>query len=162
MKTNGITMKRLIFALVLGLALVPWARGADVFVAQLTGAQETPPNTSTATGLMVLVLNDAQDTLSFRIDYQGLVGTSTVGSHFHHGLPTVAGRVIRGYPAGPGMEFDVTDSSVVDRWTANDTQALTPDYIQNLFDGELYFNIHTAPDYGGGEIRGQIIYWFSY
>jgi hypothetical protein len=159
-------MKRasLIMALVAVLAL-GWSAhvgAADVFVAELSGAQETPPNSSGATGLMVAVMNDAQDTLTFRIDYSGLEGMSVNGSHFHDGDPGVAGPIVRGYPAGPGMEFDLADNSVTDTWTASDAQALTPALISRLYSGGIYFNIHTLPTWPGGEIRGQLMYWFSY
>jgi hypothetical protein len=150
-------------AAVLVLALSAHVGAADVFVAQLTGDQETPPNSSGASGLAVLVLNDAQDTLTFRVDYGGLEGGTVSGAHFHRGDPGVAGGIIRGYNAEVAEgDFTIPDGSLILSWTAGDKQPLTADRIDQLFNGEIYFNIHTTPTYPGGEIRGQVYYWFSY
>jgi hypothetical protein len=156
-------MKRLSFGMALVvafvLAAVPCVRADHVFYGFPTGDQETPPNQSAASGFAIFVLNNDMTALNFEIQYSGLEGGTVSGAHFHMAPPGVAGDIVRGYDAS---EFGSPDGAVQESWTANDTQALTPALVGALFDGNIYFNIHTTPTYPGGEIRCQVIYYFSF
>jgi hypothetical protein len=155
-------MKRLslyaVFALALILAAVPCARADHVFVAFLDGDQETPPTGSAATGMLVGVLSEDGSVLNFAIQYSGLQGGNTVGTHYHKGDFGVAGPIVRPYDF---TEFDSPDGYVIETWKSDDQQPLTDDLITALFDGGIYFNIHTQT-WPGGEIRGQMYWFFSY
>jgi len=126
------------------------------FNAVLTGTQEAPtPNASPAIGFGSFFLNPAQTQLSFNVSYSGLTGTFSA-AHFHNQALGVAGPIVRGMviPAdGPGGS---PNGSFTGTWTSTDGQPLTPTLVTELLAGRLYFNVHTTPSFGGGEIRGQI------
>ena len=125
--------------------------GTQVFTATLSGTQETPPNASTATGTGTFVLNAAGTQLSFSVSYSGLTGTATA-AHFHNGPVGVAGTIVRDM-AGP---FTSPSGTFSGTWSSTDGQPLTPFLVSELRAGRIYFNIHTSPNFAGGEIRGQL------
>jgi len=116
-------------------------RATMTFVATLTGAQETPPNSSTVTGTFNLTLAGTNDI--------SCSGTTTFppgtikASHIHIAAAGVAGPVI--------VPLTVTGSNVT--CAANAT--LTDDQVTALKSNGLYANVHTAA-FPNGEIRGQI------
>lgn len=112
------------------------------FTAKLSGAQETPPVTTTATG--VGFFNLSQDLTSIKIHaiFEGLSGPVT-GAHLHTGAMGVAGPVV--LDLGPMLTGNRISG------TANPATYLIP-----LLSGNVYINIHTAAN-PGGEIRGQLV-----
>jgi hypothetical protein len=137
--------------------LVSPAGAATIFEVVFSGAQEVPPNASTASGLGTFVLNDAQDALSFNITYSGLTGGPVSGAHFHNAPPGVNGGVVRGIDP----PFTSPDGVIAGVWSSSDAQPLTPALVAALLTGNIYFNIHTndaaLPNFPGGEIRAQLI-----
>jgi hypothetical protein len=129
--------------------------------ARLTGAQENPPVTTSASGVGGVIV-DPTDVdgsgnvlITGGITFSGLTPT-TGGHHIHQapaGQPTNDGGVIIGLLlASDGV------TAVVPPGTR-----LTPAQYNALLAGELYFNVHSsnnlcppAPDCSAGEIRGQI------
>jgi hypothetical protein len=111
-----------------------------VKLASLTGPEETPPTTSTATGRGVLVVNESTGAARGFVGSSGLVSTN---AHIH-----VAPR---GTP-GP-VSVPLTREGEV--WVVADGAVLTADQLAAFRAGTLYYNIHTAAN-TGGEIRGQI------
>jgi uncharacterized repeat protein (TIGR01451 family) len=110
-----------------------------LFVASLNGAQEVPPNTSTATGTATLLLSPDETTARVSLNFTGLSSAETV-AHIHGpGAPSVIGPVL--FPV-PGNDF--TDFLI----------SLTATDVQNLKSGLLYVDIHSNT-FVGGEIRGQ-------
>jgi CHRD domain/Immunoglobulin domain len=111
-------------------------------IADLDGGQETPVNGSAGKGFGLFNLDPVAHTLSFYISYGGL-GSAETAAHIHGmALPTVAAGVIFPLPAA---------NPKVGVWAyplANE---------QQIIDGLTYVNIHTTT-FGGGEIRGQIIF----
>jgi len=108
-------------------------------VAELDGAQETPPVASAAGGWGAFNIDTVTNTLSYYIVFGGVAETA---AHIHgyaaHGAPA---GVVHPLPAG---------SPKVGVWNypeANERQIL---------DGMTYVNIHSAAN-PGGEIRGQIV-----
>lgn len=150
----------LLVCLVVLFASAP-AQAVTVFVAELSGANEVPPNASPATGFGTFILNDAETELSFDIDYSGLIGGTVSGAHFHNGPAGVAAGIVRRVAsAGAGL-----DGSFVGVWSSTDPPLagvdpnrgpLTPALVSELFAGNIYFNIHTSPTFPGGEIRDQL------
>jgi ABC-type transport system substrate-binding protein len=139
-------MPKLLFAaLALGAALTATAAMAatQTFTATLTGASETPPNTSPGTGAATATLDTATKTFSWKVEYSGLTGPATM-AHFHG-------------PAAPGVAAGVAvpitgpmASPLVGSATLTDPQ------IADLEAGKWYVNVHTA-QFPKGEIRGQVM-----
>jgi hypothetical protein len=109
------------------------------FVFQLSGAQEVPPNNSTARGGCYGQLDTTTRRFELVCTHNVLDATIT---HIHRGAPGVAGPVV----------FDLGDpvSPIEATWN------MTPAEMADLLAGNFYVNIHASgrPD---GEIRGQIL-----
>jgi hypothetical protein len=124
-----------------GQILPPLDGPSVTLIARLSGAQETPPNTSTGTGLAVLSLNASHTSLTYDLAVSGL--TDITASHIHRGGVGIAGPILFPITSGP---FSY----------ASGTVSVTPDDVNNLLSGNMYVNVHTAAN-PGGEIRGQIV-----
>jgi uncharacterized repeat protein (TIGR01451 family) len=110
-----------------------------VFIANLTGAQETPPNNSTATGTATLLLSPDEQTARVSLNFSGLSSAETA-AHIHGpGAPGVIAPIL----------FPLTNGNVSDFLIS-----LTPTDVQNLKNGLLYINVHSS-NFPNGEIRGQ-------
>jgi hypothetical protein len=112
--------------------------------ASLTGADETPPISTTASGSGVLALNPANGQISGFVRTSGVVVSD---AHIHLGATGVAGPVI--VPL-----TETTPSSGI--WAVPAGATLTADQIAAFNANELYYNIHSAA-FPAGEIRGQIL-----
>ena len=109
------------------------------FSAALTGDQEVPPVTTTATGKASFHLEKPdRSVLHYEIEVQGLSGPATA-THIHAGAKGVPGAVL--------IPLDAT--------TLRGDVPITPEQVAALESGDTYVDVHTAanPD---GEIRGQI------
>ena len=111
----------------------------DVFTATLSGANEVPPNESTATGSAELTYN--RNTRIFQIVVQ-YTGVEPAGAHIHLGAEGVNGSVVFG--------FDPPTSPI--NYTS---EPLTSEQETELYDELYYVNIHSEL-FPGGEIRGQL------
>jgi CHRD domain len=111
------------------------------FAAVLNGAQETPPNPSTATGTGIAFLHEPSNRVVYTVSTNGLVNVTA--AHIHQAPATVAGPVIVPLNGIPGQYCGVSD-----RLTAAQVTALKAN--------GMYFNVHTAA-FPNGEIRGQMI-----
>jgi hypothetical protein len=123
------------------------AQAQTHFVANLTGAQEVPPNASTATGFGRVTLNAAQTQITASVYYTGLGSNVTVGHIHGPGAAGANGPVLFNLAPATG----VTAGSVVAA-----TFTITPAQVADLAAGLHYFNIHTS-GFPGGEIRGQLV-----
>ena len=121
------------------LLLLPGIAVAQSYSAILTGSQDGTASPATGSGSFTL---DAGKMLSFNISYSGLLGTES-GAHIHCcAAPGFPGGVLFPLPAGNPKVGSVGP--------------LTLQQEADLNDGLMYVNIHTLPDFSGGEIRGQI------
>ena len=118
--------------------------GAQYYSATMNGAQETPPNAETGTGVGSFWLNRANTTLTTNITIAGLTGNIT-GLHIHQAPPGVAGAII----------FPLSTAGITTSGTSSQALAITAGQITTLNAGGFYANAHTAL-HPGGEIRGQI------
>lgn len=109
------------------------------YTATATGAQETPPNASTAFGKASIVVSGT--TLTVNVVTTTLATTPTAG-HIHKGAVGVAGGVIFGF----------TQTSPT---TWSFSGPITVAQIADLNAGLYYVNIHSTA-FGAGEIRGQV------
>jgi hypothetical protein len=129
----------------LALLLVPSrAYSAQGFSATLSGAAEVPANASPGSGTAVVVLNNLQTSMSYTVNYTGLVAGVTA-SHIHKAAIGVNGSVI--FPFTPPLGTTSGSFSGV--------IAVTPANVADLLAGLYYVNIHTGT-YPGGELRGQL------
>ena len=110
-----------------------------LFTANLTAAQETPPNNSTAVGTATILLSPDETTARVSLNFSGLTSAET-DAHIHGpAAPGVVGVILFPLPAGNVSDFVIS---------------LTPTDVANLKNGQLYVNVHTT-NFPNGEIRGQ-------
>jgi hypothetical protein len=110
-----------------------------LFVANLTGSQETPPNNSTATGRASLLLSPDENTARVSLVFSGLSSGQT-DAHIHGpAVPGVSAPPIFPLPLGQISDFSIT---------------LTSTQVQDLKNGLFYVNVHSS-NFPSGEIRGQ-------
>lgn len=115
------------------------------YVAQLTGANETP-NAADANGVgfVVLTINKEAKTLGFTAYVQDI--NAVVMSHIHRGAAGVTGPVI--------VPFNVPFINGVSSGTLTGVDdSLLAEIIANP--PGYYFNVHTG-DFPGGALRGQL------
>jgi hypothetical protein len=118
------------------------ARAATVhFSATLTGADETPPNSSAGHGELTAELETDENVLVYRATYTGLSGPATM-AHFHG-------------PAAPGAAAPPVVAVKDPSGPISGTAILTRAQAEDLLAGKWYFNVHSKAD-PGGEIRGQV------
>jgi CHRD domain len=130
---------RVLIAAAALLAMSGSALAVDVKV-KLTGAEETPPVTTTAfaTGTIVIA---ADKSVNGKLKSSGMDGTV---AHIHVGAPGQSGPPIITLVQGP----DGT-------WSVPEGAKLTDDQYTSFKAGDLYVNIHSA-DHKPGEIRAQL------
>ncbi|MET4073473.1 CHRD domain-containing protein [Hymenobacter sp. UYCo722] len=111
-------------------------------VANLTGGQEVPAVTTSASALGIFTLSQNQEKLKFRVTLAGLSSTIT-GAHFHTGAAGAVGPVVVNlltYLTGNVLEGEIVP---------------TPAFLTSLSQGQIYINVHTTNN-ANGEIRGQL------
>ena len=113
----------------------------DVRFATLTGAEEVPATTSTATGTGTFIIDPATRAASGAITLNGMAATA---AHVHQA------------PAGSNGPIIVPLENLAPNvWSVPANSTLTPDQFLAFKQENLYFNAHSvlSPE---GEIRGQI------
>ncbi len=143
------------------------------FMSSLDGAQQVPvPVVTTAVGTANLMLNEAQDTLTYSVTLTGLDldGLQTPGDatddvtamHFHRAPAGSNGAVVFGL-ISPNHDLDdlIIDpvaGTLSGDWEESDSNGNSPlsAELENLVGGGLYLNVHTNA-VGSGEIRGQVV-----
>ena len=142
-----------------------------VYVAQLQGGAEVPPNGSAATGYAEVIMDTAAHTMSVATDFSGLQGGVTA-AHIHcctgpganAGVATTT-PTFPGFPSGVmagtyAQTFDTlmasTYSSAFLTSNGGSTASAETALANGLASGLTYFNIHTGT-FPGGEIRGQLL-----
>lgn len=142
-------LRALVLPAVMLLATSPAHADIILFTAELTGEQEVPvPVITPATGFASMTFDDFMNVFSWNITYSGLLGTES-GAHFHA-------------PAPPGVAAAVViplvvGSPIIGSFDFDDFGADAATRESQLLSGLFYVNIHTVPDFPGGEIRGQVL-----
>ena len=163
-------MKRLLTALWLAALALTAQANVVYFHADLSGAAESPPNASPATGFTDMTYDSSTHLLSIHIVFSNLIGLTTA-SHIHccTAVPGVANSgVATELPSFdflvPGVQsgdvFGVEDLSLAADYnpaflnahggTAAGAEAFL---LAGMMSGQAYLNVHSSfrP---GGEIRG--------
>lgn len=137
-------LKGLAFAA--ALSTIVWVPVASAetwtFKTELSGANESPPNDSAATGTATATYDTDTKTLTWHVEYNGLTGPA-IGAHIH-------GPAVTGSNAGIMLPFPDPKSPI------DGSATLNADQEKSLADGALYVNIHTNA-HKGGELRGQLV-----
>ncbi len=115
------------------------ALAVDVKVS-LTGAEETPPVSTSASGTGSITIS-TDKSVSGTIKTMGIDGTV---AHIHVGAPGKSGPPIITLNKGVGGEWSVPAGS-----------KLTDEQYASYKAGDLYVNVHSA-EHKAGEIRGQL------
>ena len=106
----------------------------------LSGAQEVPPVTTSASGSATIVVGEDKS-VSGSVATTGIAG---LAAHIHVGTAGKNGPVI--IPLTKGAEG---------AWSVPAGAKLTDAQYESYKAGDLYLNVHSAAN-KGGEIRGQI------
>jgi len=152
-----------------------------VYTANLSGPNESPPNTSLGTGSAIVTIDDILNTMRVQVTFSGLTPTTTAGlpsgttaSHIH--TPTAVpftgtAGVATTTPTFPGFPLGVTSGSYDNLFdllmastynpafvTANggSVSASRTALLNGIASGEAYLNIHTTA-FPSGEIRGFLV-----
>jgi hypothetical protein len=107
---------------------------------KLSGDQEVPPVTTSASGMGTITVA-ADGTVSGSVTTKGVDATM---AHIHSGAMGKNGPVI--------LPLSKTGDGV---WSVPAGSKLTPDQLKAFQAGELYVNVHSAA-HKGGEIRAQL------
>ena len=111
--------------------------------ANLTGTQEVPSVTTTATGEGTFIVDTTTRAISGRVTTTNLTGTI---AHIHPGAPSVSGSPI--VPL-----FETTTGSGI--WEVPTGTVLSTINYELFLNSGLYVNVHSDAN-PTGEIRGQI------
>lgn len=118
------------------------AANVETFSATLSAANEVPPNSSTATGMVHASYDRASMVLNYTVTFTGLSGPATM-AHFH-------GPAAAGANAGVVVPFATQASPIEGKYQLTESQ------VADLMAGKWYANVHTQAN-KGGEIRGQLM-----
>lgn len=165
---------RLAIGLALGCSLLLPAAAAQaqtqVFIATLTGPNESPPNNSPGVGFSRVTLDPIGHSMRVEVTFSGLEGPTTA-SHIHASTAapgTGTAMVATATPTFPGFPLGVTagsydqtfDLSLASSYngafvSANGgtTASAEAALLSGIQSGKAYLNIHTIV-VPGGEIRG--------
>ncbi len=113
----------------------------QTFKAQLSSAQEVPPNNSPGTGAATVTYYPSSKAMTYEVTYKDLTGPAAA-AHFHG-------------PAAPGANAPVMIPMDVKPSPIKGGHVMTDKEEDALESGKMYVNIHTA-DNKNGEIRGQL------
>ena len=131
-------------------------KGQTIFQAQLSGPNEVPPRTSSASGAAGFTLDG--NVVHYSVEVEGL--GDIIACHIHVGAAGVSGpvRVPLCSASTPGVANGgaVNGVLVQGSFTAADVVVISFDDLLNAMrSGNAYVNVHTKV-YPAGEIRGQV------
>lgn len=119
-----------------------------VFSAALSGANEVPANTSSASGSITVVADDSLGSFTVSEKWSGLSGSAT-GAHIHCCAAS-------GATAPIVVPFTLFPAATSGAYSGTFFPATFQTTLAGMQAGLAYANIHTAL-LPGGEIRGQLV-----
>ena len=161
------------FLLAAAIAVIAPASQAQVFLANLSGPNESPSNTSAGTGNAVVTLNQSANTMHVQVTFTGL-SAPTTASHIHSAtaLPlTGTAGVATSVPTFTLFPLGVTSGTYDNTFNMLDPASYNPAFVTanggtaasaetalftGIRSGEAYLNIHTTA-FPAGEIRGFLV-----
>ncbi len=141
MKRLSLISKQAAGAITLGLAALCSSAFATEMKITLSGAQEVPPVTTSASGSAVITLA-ADKSISGSVSVTGMQATM---AHIHEAKMS----------NGNGPAIISLSKTGDNEWSIPADTRLTDDQLQSLKSGNLYINVHSAT-FKSGEIRGQL------
>ena len=136
----NLTPSKLKLCLAFSLAFASLSVVAQVINVSLSGAQEVPAVSTTASGYGTITIG-ADQSVSGSVTTTGVEGTM---AHIHMAATGQNGPVI--------VPMTKTADNV---WSIPAGAKLTDPQYQSFKDGNLYINVHSATN-KGGEVRGQL------
>ena len=132
--------------------------------ASLSGAEEVPANDSLARGMAVFKLSADGSSLDYSLSVANLNNLHMAHIHLAP-AGSNGGIVVWLYPSAPPAQLiEGRTSGILMTGTITDADlvgALTgmtvADLVEHIENDNAYVNVHTMPDFPGGEIRGQIV-----
>ncbi len=127
------------------------------FEARLTGANEVPAVTTTATGTFAATLDEAAGTIAWTLTVPAI--TNATAAHIHAGAAGANGGIVLNLFAAPtgSPASSINVSGTARAADISGTLAGNlPGFIAALKAGTLYANVHTSAN-AGGEIRAQVV-----
>ncbi len=117
----------------------------------LSGDQEIPAVTTSASGAGIVSIDRDQDNAHFMIVASGIMAN---GAHFHNAVAGQSGGVI----------YDLTpyymNNGIFGYWKSSDATPFTTAQSIRFRNDSVYVNLHTVAN-PGGEIRGQVMRGFN-
>jgi CHRD domain len=147
-------------------------RNVKRYFTKLVPHQEVPALVTTASGRFHAVLNERDQTIEYRLSYEGLEG-DVLQAHLHLGQRGVNGGIMLwlcsnlaspptppNTPACPGpregtVSGTLTPAQVVGPTGQNVLATEFAKAVEGLREGVVYANVHTTK-FQPGEIRGQV------
>ena len=123
-----------------GAASLAFAQNVS-YTATLTGANEVPANSSTNTGVTFVTVNAATGVVTWNTATT-IAPAAVSGHHIHRGAAGTNGPV-------------VVNFSGLYTGTVNAGTTLATEIVGNPTN--FYVNLHTSPNFAGGEIRAQLV-----
>jgi Cu/Zn superoxide dismutase len=117
----------------------------------MTGAQETPMVTTSATGSGIVSIDRDQDNAHYMFVASGL---TSGGAHFHKGAMGQAGGVLY------DLSSYYMNNGAFGYWKSTDSSPFTLANSLLFRNDSVYVNIHTSAN-ANGEIRGQVLRGFE-
>ncbi len=134
---------------VLGTTVVPSAAADARIIATLTGAAERPgPGDPDAIGRAYITIDDAANRICLTLQYTNVDPTLS-GLHIHFAPSTAPGPVVVPFQVPTQQVSGVhVECRIVENEALLDNIAANP--------SQYYINLHSAPNFGPGAIRGQL------
>jgi hypothetical protein len=148
-----------LFAMMIALPAGVSGQGAPTqWNASLSGANEVPPTSSTATGTFAASFDAATTTVTWTLSVPSLSGITA--AHLHAGAAGANGGVVVNLYVPPSGTPPVNTLNLSGTARASDligSLANNPaGFAAQLAAGTIYANVHTTAN-PGGEIRGQVV-----
>jgi hypothetical protein len=135
------------FGVIIGPSSMASAARQQTFQAKLSGKNEVPPVTTSATGLAQFHLGSDGKTLSYTLTAHN-IKTVTM-AHIHQGKADETGQPVAPLSVGKGT---ITSSDLKGPLAGKQIF----DLVNIIKSGQAYVNVHTEQN-KNGEIRGQIL-----
>lgn len=119
--------------------------GVDVILSTLSGENEVPPVTSSASGKAYTTVNTSTGSVRINVITSGIA--TPQAAHLHSGFAGINGGVLIALSQ---------DSSDPGRFSSADQATLDASALTGFNNGETYINVHSAEN-ASGELRGQVL-----